>query len=499
MTLYLSGHHYKYELLNLTRMFFPMLRLTVVDNADVPTGETGDYIVATREEQGEVALLNLLVSYGGKFTGEAAEVETGLENYDAECERIMAVMLYKILERMTGLHPRWGILTGIRPVKLVEKELRRGKSPEQVVQEFEEKLLASPDKTKLLLDVAQVQAPVRKKLAQRGFSLYVSIPFCPSRCHYCSFVSHSIENAGKLLPEYLIRLQEELSAIAEIANQLKLELQTIYIGGGTPAVLSAVQLKELLGHIRNSFDCSRLLEYTLEAGRADVITADKLLVAKEAGVQKVSINPQSMNDKVLEQIGRRHTAGQVREAYQLARDCGFENINMDLITGLMGDTYESFCSTLDEVAAMGPESITIHTLSVKRSAALYYDTLSLEQVKENPAARMNAYGQQKLVEEGYLPYYLYRQKNTLQNLENVGFCKPGNEGVYNIAIMEELQTILATGAGAVTKLVSQRRQYIERVFNFKYPYEYLDRYEQILSRKEQVIRFYETEYGNETF
>lgn len=494
MTLYINGHGFKYELENLIKMFFPLIRVEVVYDSEVNEVDDENNIVTTRDVQEAVTLLSVVVECQGKIGTDEEELDNNTPDYESECERLFAVMLYRLLEQITDVHPQWGILTGIRPVKLVDDQIRRGKSREQIIADFSNNLLVSPEKTELLLQIEEVQKPVVRSLRPKGCSLYIAIPFCPTRCHYCSFVSHSVENARKLIPGYLDRLCEELAATGALVEELGLELQTVYIGGGTPTTLSAEQLSRLLAVVQEHFDCSALSEFTVEAGRADTITEEKLYAIQQGGATKISINPQTMNDKVLETIGRQHTAEQVRDAYRLARGMGFENINMDLIAGLLGDTYESFCKTVDSVIKLSPESITVHTLSVKRSSALYRDQESIEVARTNPAVRMTGYSQRALAEAGYLPYYLYRQKNTLQNLENVGFCKPGREGIYNIYIMEELQTILAAGAGGVTKLVNPSSGFIERVFNFKFPYEYLDRFDQILGRKEKVREFYEKNF-----
>lgn len=494
MTLYINGHGFKYELENLIKMFFPLIRIEVVYDSEVDGVGDENNIVTTRDVQEAVTLLSVVVECQGKIGTDEEELDNNTPDYESECERLLAVMLYRLLEQITDVHPQWGILTGIRPVKLVEDQISHGKSSDQIIEEFSKKLLVAPEKTKLLLDIERIQRPYVQSVRPKGYSLYIAIPFCPTRCNYCSFVSHSIENAKKLIPDYLNRLCEELATIGSLAHELGLELQTIYIGGGTPTTLSAEQWNRLFEVIHHSFDCSLLKEFTVEAGRADTITEEKLLAIQQGGATKISINPQTMDDQVLKNIGRQHTAAQVVEAFQLARSMGFHNINMDLIAGLSGDTYEGFCRTVDTVIDMAPEAITVHTLSVKRSSALYRDQESIEISKANPTIRMTGYSQKALGDAGYHPYYLYRQKNTLQNLENVGFCKPGCEGIYNIYIMEELQTILAAGAGGVTKLVNPSNGFIERVFNFKFPYEYLDRFDQILDRKEKVREFYEKNF-----
>ena len=313
-------------------------------------------------------------------------------------------------------------------------------------------------------------------------SLYISIPFCPSRCSYCSFVSHSIAEAGKLIPAYVDCLCRELSIWGELIRRLELKLDTVYIGGGTPTAISAEQLGQIMDAVRANMHMDPVREYTVEAGRPDTITPEKLEVIRSHGATRITINPQTLNDKVLRAIGRKHTAQQAVDAFRLARSLGFANINMDLIAGLPEDTPDSFRDTLDRVIALDPESITVHTLTLKRSAALYAQGGS--QIA-NPAAAMVDYSVRRLPEAGYRPYYLYRQKNTLENLENVGYAKPGFESLYNILIMDETQTILGAGCAASTKLVTPDGQ-ITRIHNHKFPYEYIGRFDSLMEKKQQI-------------
>ncbi len=488
MTLYLNGHTYKYELEHLIKMFFPLIKLGIV--YDGTEGDSNAVVTTLTEKEGKNDL-TVEIRYEGRTAARTASVSQNLPDCSAECERVFGVMIYELLESLTGLSPKWGILTGIRPVKLASACLERGKTDAQIVEEFERDYKVSPQKTRLLIETAKVEREVLSRRSERDFSLYLSIPFCPSRCQYCSFVSHSVEQARKLIPDYLETLRREIRETGRIVSELGLKLKTVYFGGGTPTVLTPEQLTSLFQEVREDFDLSGCEEYTVEAGRADTITEGKLAAIKAAGATRISINPQSFDDGVLGNIGRRHTAAQVVECYQMARALGFDNINMDLIAGLKGDTLESFRRTMETALSLSPENITVHTLSVKRSSALYRDEESLKVVQENPTSAMTELSQRLLEEAGYRPYYLYRQKNTLQNLENVGFCKPGYEGLYNIYIMEEVQTILALGAGAVTKLVDQESGLIERVFNYKFPYEYINQFDEMLKRKGQVKGFYE--------
>lgn len=300
-----------------------------------------------------------------------------------------------------------------------------------------------------------------------------------------------------MLPEYVDNLVKEIDFTAKMIAELGLKLETVYVGGGTPTTLSAEQLRQVCGEIAACFDLSALREYTVEAGRADTITEEKLRALKEAGVTRISINPQTFNDDVLAAIGRKHTAAEAIHCFELARRIGHGCINMDFIAGLPGDSYDSFCRTIEQALALGPENITVHTLTVKRSSELLADGgFSMEELRD-PIADMVGYAQSRLLESGYLPYYLYKQKNTPGNLENVGYCRAGFEGYYNIYMMEEIHTVLACGGAAVTKLVEPETHRLERIFNYKYPYEYITHFDEVLRRKEKAAELYRREFLQE--
>lgn len=389
----------------------------------------------------------------------------------------MSVLLYKVLSEYTGIEIPWGILTGVRPVKVLSKLSES---------EAAEKLLVSHDKIALARTIDRIQQPMIAAIPKNSYSLYVSIPFCPTRCSYCSFVSHSVDKAAARMDEYVMRLIEEMKQTADVAKQLGLQLDTIYFGGGTPTTLSAEQLKRLFLAL-DMFDRSHVREFTVEAGRSDTITKDKLIAIKEAGADRISVNPQTMRDSVLEAIGRRHTTAQTEEAYHLAREVGFKCINMDLIAGLPTDDAEGFRYSLDRVTELKPENITVHSLSLKRAATLFHEQ---DRKTQGGAAEMIDYTHKRLQGEGYLPYYLYRQKNTADNQENTGYAKQGTESLYNMFIMEELQTILAVGAGASTKLVDTENGRITRLCNHKFPYEYLDRFDDTKSKNAEIFDFF---------
>lgn len=480
MILRVLGHKFHYEMENLCRVFYPYESIKVVRDNE---GEDALTVVTQLKEKDNGSLITVTVCRNG-------EEQSACELCDSQedCERRMAVLLFYILKEITGYSPQWGILTGVRPSKLMNTLISQY-GEEEAKNYFTQKLLVTPEKTQLAVNVANAEAKIMRMSDEKSFSLYVSIPFCPTRCNYCSFVSHSIAQAKKLLPEYTDRLCDEIRLTGEIASSLGLRLESVYWGGGTPTTLSAEQLEKICGVINGSFDLSHIREYTIEAGRADTVTSDKLDAMKRAGVGRISINPQTFNDDVLKAIGRRHTVEDVNNIYALARKKGFDNINMDLIAGLTSDTYESFCNSVDTAISLNPENITLHTLALKRSSTIVTGGVDVE--SGETANKMLQYAQNRFYSAGYIPYYMYRQSRSLGNLENVGWCKTGYECLYNVFMMEECHTVLAVGAGAVTKLKEPFGRNIERIFNFKYPYEYISRFDTIRERKAYIKEFYE--------
>lgn len=481
MTICFKGNQCKYEIEAIMKLFLPIVTFDFLFEEAV---SEGDFCIISSENSGDKVKLDVIVSYDGAHIEKTDEISA-----DDDTEQGLCRLLYHSMHEITGVTPEWGMLTGIRPVKKVNALLDEGLDKDRIFHKLKEKYEVSDRKLELAYQTAVTQKKYFDSLDRRSFSLYVSIPFCPSRCSYCSFVSHSIESpsAKKLLPEYVKKLCEEIGQTAEIARDLDLKLDTIYIGGGTPTSLSAEQLDDVMTALKKNFDISKIREYTVEAGRSDTITAKKLEVIQKNGATRISVNPQTMNDDVLKAIGRRHTAADVVETLRIARELGFDNINMDTIAGLPTDTYDGFCRTIDTLCGLDPESITIHTLTVKRSSALFrQEDINIDR----RISDMVNYGQEALGRHGYLPYYLYRQKNTVNNLENVGYAKAGKESLYNIYIMEEAQTILAVGAAGSTKLVNPDTNKIERLFNYKFPYEYISRYEKMLEKKNKIYEFY---------
>lgn len=477
MNLYVKNHNFHFELENLTRLFFPNEKITVIRDFSEPQPPC----IYTEVSDKITISVNI-----GSFN----KSETAVKRLtDDDNELVSAQLLYKLLCDFTGLTQPWGILTGVRPVKLLRR-LAEESNEEQAVKKFENDFFVSNEKIALSRETEHNERKILELSKPESFSLYVGIPFCPSRCSYCSFVMASIERAEKLIEPYTKLLCEEIKRTAEIANKLGLRLETVYFGGGTPTTLSAEQLDTVLGTVNKSFDMSTCREFTVEAGRPDTIDIAKLFALKENKVDRISINPQTVNDEVLKTIGRKHTAQQFFDAFELARKCGFDNINTDLIAGLPTDTPESFKNSLDSIVRLKAECITVHTLCMKRASRLTTEGVTLDLQQARDAREMLAYTQNILGQNEYIPYYMYRQSRMVGNLENVGWSKKGFESLYNVYVMDETHTILACGSGGVTKLKRNNPDYLERIFNFKYPYEYIDRFDELIQRKSGIMQFY---------
>lgn len=477
MNLYVKNHNFHFELENLTRLFFPNEKITVIRDFSEPQPP---YIYTEVSDK-----ITITVNIGSFNKSETAVKKLT----DDDNELVSAQLLYKLLCDFTGLTQPWGILTGVRPVKLLRR-LAEESNEEQAVKKFEKDFFVSNEKIALSRETEHNERKILELSKPESFSLYVGIPFCPSRCSYCSFVMASIERAEKLIEPYTKLLCEEIKRTAEIANKLGLRLETVYFGGGTPTTLSAEQLDTVLGTVNKSFDMSTCREFTVEAGRPDTIDIAKLFALKENKVDRISINPQTTNDEVLKTIGRKHTAQQFFDAFELARKCGFDNINTDLIAGLPTDTPESFKNSLDSIVRLNAECITVHTLCMKRASRLTTEGVTLDLQQARDAREMLAYTQNILGQNEYIPYYMYRQSRMVGNLENVGWSKKGFESLYNVYVMDETHTILACGSGGVTKLKRNNPDYLERIFNFKYPYEYIDRFDELIQRKSGIMQFY---------
>ena len=476
MKLTVTGDINTFYVQTLCMIFFPGERFienqeitedTPVMKVSVTNGESSVYAKATLTYHGKTAEAEKTVEY--------APERTKLRTAKIAAGNVVLAVGSEIL----GYRPSWGMLTGVRPSKVAMEMLLNGNSKTKVRKILNNDYFVIPKKAALATDIARREEKIIGNPNIRDCSIYISIPFCPSRCSYCSFVSYTTPKLLSLIPEYLDKLCVDLNELLDTVNELKLNLKTIYIGGGTPTILTAEQLERLLLLINNKIDVSSLEEFTLEGGRPDTITAEKLAVAKNYGITRISVNPQSLNDQVIKSIGRSHSIEEFYSAFEIAKNSGIKCINTDLIAGLPGDNFKYFSSTFDKIIALEPENITVHTFCVKKAADILTQNQNIYSIRGGDVGKCVDYSQLRAQAAGYLPYYMYRQKNTVGNFENVGFALEGMEGLYNIYMMEEVHSILAVGAGAVTKLVEYypaniASTKINRHFNPKYPYEYLN-------------------------
>ncbi len=498
--IYLSNKTYENDIYPLVKAFYPEEDIKVFEeqeqalepkelteaSAAAPLPVAGvlevpaKIIVRFCMEEIEVSLLGTRLKLKEK---RALSQTLGKSQYKNAMKRF----LYEVLSRTTGRTLPWGILTGIRPTKLVYELLEKDYEEEAVYHHMREEYLCSDDKIAMSIQIARREAKLLEEMDYKnGYSLYIGIPFCPSTCLYCSFPSYSITKFSDYVEGYLKALEQEIRYAASCLPHKK--LTCVYFGGGTPTTLSAEQLDWLLGLIKEKFDFSHVKEFCVEAGRPDSISREKLEVLHKWGVDRISINPQSMQQKTLDLIGRQHTVDQVKEAIRLARETGHDNINMDIILGLPGEDKEDVLDTLRQIKELNPESLTVHTLAIKRAARLNIERDNYSDKKATQVADALTETLKFTKENDYLPYYLYRQKNMADNLENIGYSKFGREGLYNILIMEEKQTILALGAGGMSKFVFHDENRIERVDNVKSVTDYINRIDEMIERKHKFLQ-----------
>ncbi len=483
MKILFKGHDFKYETEATVKLFIPGRFEFLYDeiNAD-------GNIVSTQLKKGKhFTYLFAVCRIDGKTVRKSLRIASQYAD-EKTYEHEICRLVFLCLKKLTGINPPWGLLTGIRPVRKMTELIEKGYSKNDCFDTLRNQYMTSDRRLELAYQTAENQVPLLKTVDPKSISIYISIPFCPTRCSYCSFVSHSLDSARKLIPDYIRLLCKEIEILGKIVRDMNFRIDTVYFGGGTPTSIEASQLDILMKTFAENIDISKVREYNVEAGRADTITYDKLRVIKQNGAGRISVNPQTLNDEVLKNIGRMHTAQDTINAYKAARELGFDNINMDLIAGLPGDTYDSFVNTLDRVMELDPESITVHTLTIKRSAILYGEN-NTKLFAESMTADMVNRSMDILPKKGWLPYYLYRQKNTLENLENIGFAKKGKESLYNIFIMDETQIILGAGCAASTKLIEKNGK-ITRIHNYKFPYEYINRFDELMKKKELIYQIY---------
>ena len=493
MKVTVNGELNKYYVQTLCMIFFPGVKFSDTEDDGIE--------ITVDIEKNEIG-----VSAKAKLTldGKTSEA-VAIEEYSAEVSRertekiAVGAAILSVGGDMLGYRPSWGMLTGVRPSKVAMELLNAGYSKTRVKKMLNQQYSVIPKKASLATDVALYESAIIGTPSPRDCSVYIAIPFCPSRCAYCSFVSYTSKRLLSLIPDYLVKLGNEIDEIFSHVKKLGLNVKTVYIGGGTPTILTADQLRFLLSKINENYDVRMLEEFTLESGRPDTIDEEKMAVAAEYGVTRVCINPQTLNDDVLRGIGREHSGSDFFRAYDIARNSGIKYINTDLIAGLPGDKFKSFSATVDKIISMRPDNITVHTFCVKKASDFLRRSCNVYSLRGGDAGKCVDYSQIRTAIAGYKPYYMYRQKNTVGNLENVGFTLEGAEGRYNIYMMEEVHSIFAAGAGAVSKLVKYpssdgEKAVIERVFNKKYPYEYLD--EDVKTDVwEQTKRFYREQFS----
>ncbi len=488
MKIYLKGHNFSAAAQQIYMCMFENSHAEICEGE--PEGES--FVVSSLERTpAEFVSTTEIVYSGEKHIARASE-----EALQGCCEeesrriasRVIKTSFYKAALNLLPEPPAWGALTGVRPSKVAAKYIENGMSYDAAKRSLCNDFFVSEERSALAVTAAIRAKELSDRAKAKDVSLYVGIPFCTSRCKYCSFVSHSIERARALVGPYLEMLSYELKRLGEAVRESGLDLKTVYIGGGTPTSLSADELSRVMQSIRQSFDIASVSEYTVEAGRPDTLDVEKIRVIKEHGATRISINPQTMNNEILADMDRRHTAEDVEKAMADVRALGGLSVNMDLIAGLPGDTPESFSESLRRVIAMDPENITVHTLALKKGSGLRLEKALLP--TGEGTKQMVEHAMERVCECGYVPYYLYRQKYMSGNLENVGYSKPGYEGLYNNYIMDELHTILSAGAGGVTKLICREKNMIKRIFNPKYPYEYNNAKEKIDSGISEVYAFF---------
>ncbi len=496
MILKINGNINRYYVQTLCMVFFPG---ATFGEDEIPSEDIPEVNVEIFESATNFVSAYASIKLNDKICESTEQVSREEEITIASHEAIaVGRAIFAAGKELLGHTPPWGILTGVRPAKIASGLLSDGRGVMKTKKIMRDEYFLNLQKASLAVSVAQSENKIIKKMKKGTCSVYISIPFCPSRCAYCSFVSYTTPRLLSMVDDYLNAIISDLDDTFDTIDKLGLSVNTVYIGGGTPTTLSPKQLEDLLSKINERINVNNLHEFTLEAGRPDTITAEKLKVAKDLGVTRISVNPQTLNDDILAEIGRKHTTEDFFKAYKIASESGIRDINVDLIAGLPGDDFKNFSETVDKIIELNPTNITVHTFCVKKASDALKNNSGVYSLTGGDAAKCVSYAQLKTKFAGYKPYYMYRQKNTVGNLENVGFSLEGHEGLYNVYMMEEVQTIFAVGAGAVTKLVredpeTKGKNIIKRLFMPKYPYEYLngeDRIHRRENQNEEIIEFF---------
>ena len=486
---------YRYPAEQMLLTLFPDERPQYPDDpAPTALDQERNAIIFTLHRGNKLTNLSALLLRDGRWNNGVARFPS--DKLDQSPEQVYHTVshalkqaFYKAGTALFGHDLPWGSLTGVRPVKLPTKAILAGKTARQAQRELEQEYHVSAPRAALAVECAQAALDIHRGLTKDGMALYLGVPFCPTRCAYCSFISADVKGSLALVEPYVDGLCREIELAGKLLCERNLHISCAYMGGGTPTTLSVEQLSRVLSAVEQYLPMDRCTEFTVEAGRPDTITADKLDMLRAHSIQRISINPQTMEDSVLRAIGRSHTAAQIEEAMALAAEHFGGLVNMDLIAGLPTDTLEGFTHTLDRVLAMDPANITVHTLALKKGARLTEEGCSGTSCAPDTVAAMLELASQRLRSVGYIPYYLYRQKYMSGSFENVGWMKPGTVCTYNIVMMEELQSVLSLGAGGITKLVDPDRRKIVRLNNPKYAKEYLDRWEDAATDKQSAADF----------
>ncbi|MDO6354301.1 coproporphyrinogen dehydrogenase HemZ [Caloramator sp. CAR-1] len=465
MKIGLKGHDYRYEVFQIASLFYPKDEIKFMDDGYELE------IIYDRDNNKVTASLNGILESLNLNSNDEKEVKNGVK-----------YTLLKLLQNETGVKMPWGILVGIRPTKIVHDAFKRGLNEESIREILKEKYLVSKEKIDLLLEVAKNEAPFLDQ-PKNSVALYIGIPFCPTRCAYCSFTSNPYKG-NNLVEDYLIVLKKEIYSVINFLKDRGITIDTLYVGGGTPTSLNEKELDELFSWVKDLIDVKKLREFTVEAGRPDSLNREKLMILKENGITRISINPQTMNQETLDLIGRRHTVEDVIEKFYLSREVGFNNINMDIIIGLPGEKEEHIKRTMEKILLLMPDSITIHTMAVKRASLLNERMFKGD---KDLASRMYDIATDYVKSIGMHPYYMYRQKNMVSPLENVGYSFRGKECIYNIQMIAESTTVIALGADAVTKIVYGESGRIERVANLKDVKEYILRIDEQIDEKIKML------------
>lgn len=481
----LKGHDYKYEVAELCKLFTTQFRFEN-NNDEFKNNIINEVIITDNEIKSTTKYYeddNLKIS-----KEEIVDIKSlNSEEIKKRTKTTIKRSIFKVLDELFDTYVPWGILTGIRPVKIVHNLLDQGLSDEKIRQTLKDKYFIKDEKIDLALDIAKRERVFIYPIDKNKISLYVSIPFCPTRCVYCSFPANPMKQFGHLRQDYVKSLIREIQGLAKILEDTNKEIETLYIGGGTPTALEASQLDELIKSLFKELDLSKIKEFTVEAGRPDTITREKLEVMKKHNVSRISINPQTMNDETLVKIGRDHNVNDIVECFNMARELGFDNINMDIILGLVDENVDMVKNTLEKIKELSPESLTVHTLAIKRASTLKENLDKYELTRYEEMINMINLSMEYAKDMGLNPYYMYRQKHMLGNLENIGYAKEGFECIYNIQIMEEKQSNFAVGAGAISKYVYVDEDRIERTDNVKNVEQYIDRVDEMISRKEKEV------------